>query len=166
MSECGFETSKVLMSTSQKEFLVLLVLQWSKSSTNVWRRQSNETLMANFENAPNGLPKFCLFDQCPEKSSLNVNHVFPVCPVCPVCRVCPVCPVWPVCGISLQSWLQYVPKITCLKSLNGQICKEVGGCTKGSWRLYTRKLLSDQMRIAESFAQIDNHQSGAFWWFG
>ena len=40
----------------RKNFLVLLV-QWSKSSTNIWRRQSNKTLMTNFENAPNGLPK-------------------------------------------------------------------------------------------------------------
>ena len=33
------------------------------------------------------------------------------------------------------------------------IRKEVGGCTQGSWRL------SDQMRIAASIAQIDNHYS-------
>ena len=39
--------------------------------------------------------------------SLNVNHVFPVCLVCPLC------------GISL---------LACLKSLNGRICREVGGC--------------------------------------
>ena len=31
--------------------------------------------------------------------------------------------------------------------------KDVGGCTQGSWRL------SDQMRIAASIAQIDNHES-------
>ena len=157
MCECGFETSKALMSTSQKEFLVLLV-QWSKSSTNVWRRQSNKTLMTNFENAPNGLPKFFLFDQCPEKSSLNVNHVFPVCP--------PSDPS--VVFLSKDSC-----KMTHLKSINGCICclfKE-GGCTQASQRL------SDPIRpptclckkvggyltrcacIAASIAQIDNHQS-------
>ena len=43
-------------------------------------------------------------------------------------------PVCPVTGISLQSY-QMSPQTTCLKSLNGCICKEVGGCTQASRRL-------------------------------
>ena len=34
-----------------------------------------------------------------------------------------------------------------------RICKEIGGCTQGRWKL------SDQMRIAASISQIDNDGS-------
>ena len=34
--------------------------------------------------------------KCPEKSSLNVNHVFPVHLVCSICTFCPVCSVSPI----------------------------------------------------------------------
>ena len=45
--------------------------------------------------------------KCPEKSSLNVNHVFPVCIVCPICTFCPVCPV---CSVSLFLVTNVSPK--------------------------------------------------------
>ena len=32
-------------------------------------------------------------NKCPGKSSLNVNHILPVCLVCPLCPVYHLCPV-------------------------------------------------------------------------
>ena len=54
---------------------------------------------------------------CPGKSSLNVNPVRP--------SVC----------LSVSLRYQMSSEVTCLKSLNGRVCKKIGGCT-----VYTSKL--------------------------
>ena len=68
-------------------------------------------------------------NKLPRESSLNISFVCPVCPVCPFCPLCP-----PVTFLSRGS-CKKSPQMTCLKSLNGCICKEVGGCTQTSWML-------------------------------
>ena len=56
--------------------------------------------------------------KCPGKSSLNVNHVFPVCFVYPVCPVSHLCPV----SVFLsRGSCQMSPRMTCLVSLHGRI---------------------------------------------
>ena len=58
---------------------------------------------------------------CPGKSSLNVNPVRPS--------------VRPSVCLSVSLRYQMSSQITCLKSLNGRVCKKIGGCT-----VYTSKL--------------------------
>ena len=93
-------------------------------------------------------------------SDLSVLSV--LCPDYPVCLVCPVCPGCPVCPDDHDDHDYHDDddhldhdELTTIKFVRKLevVHKEVGGCTQGSWRL------SDQMCIAASIAQIDNHQS-------
>ena len=52
---------------------------------------------------------------CPERSTLNVNHVFPVCPVL-LFDLSVVFPSRSIC--------QMCPLMTYLKSLSGHMCKQ------------------------------------------
>ena len=79
--------------------------------------------------------------------SLISDLSVPVCLVCPMCPgypVCLVCPVWwPFRPFSPSrswwpSWRWWPSRQWWIDDY--QFCKDVGGCTQGSWRLYTRKL--------------------------
>ena len=66
---------------------------------------------------------------------------------------CPGCPVCPDDHNDHDDHYDHDDHDDHIEYDDPRICKEVGGCTQGSWRL------SDQMRIAASIAQIDNHYS-------